>query len=158
MFMVPRNWFQGMNSASPCSLAGRYDNPIPSRYLAPIDFFKFPAQGSVLKPVEHIAVKKSSTWAVTEEYYNDKKEKQIFLISWFQHCPNWQRQDATYNSPLLLCLLSRLKVVYCLCWLQEYAWHFEYKRHIRMIGSFEMIHSTLPRLHVYIVFTQVQKI
>jgi hypothetical protein len=28
--MGPRNRFQGMNSASPCSLAGRYDNPIPS--------------------------------------------------------------------------------------------------------------------------------
>jgi hypothetical protein len=35
-----RNWFQGMNSASLCSLAGRYDNHIPPRFLAPIDFFK----------------------------------------------------------------------------------------------------------------------
>jgi hypothetical protein len=40
----PRNWFQGMNSASLCSLAGRYDNPIPPRFLAPIDFLKIPAQ------------------------------------------------------------------------------------------------------------------
>jgi hypothetical protein len=31
-----RNRFQGMNSASLCSLAGRYDNPIPPRFLAPI--------------------------------------------------------------------------------------------------------------------------
>ncbi len=37
MFMRPRNWFQGMNSAS---LAGRYDNPIPTRCLAPTDFLK----------------------------------------------------------------------------------------------------------------------
>jgi hypothetical protein len=38
-----------MNSASLWSLAGRYDNPIPPRYLAPIDFLKIPAlarQGS----------------------------------------------------------------------------------------------------------------
>ncbi len=28
--MEPRNRFQGMNSASVCSLTGRYDNPIPS--------------------------------------------------------------------------------------------------------------------------------
>ncbi len=42
MFMGPRNWFQGMNSASLCSLAGRYDNPIPPRFLAPIDFLKIP--------------------------------------------------------------------------------------------------------------------
>jgi hypothetical protein len=33
----------GMNSASLCNLAGRYDNPIPPRFLAPIDFLKIPA-------------------------------------------------------------------------------------------------------------------
>jgi hypothetical protein len=41
--MEPRNRFQGMNSASLCSLAGRYDNPIPPRLLAPIDCLKIPA-------------------------------------------------------------------------------------------------------------------
>jgi hypothetical protein len=34
-FKEPRNLFQGLNSASLCSLAGRYDNPIPTRFLAP---------------------------------------------------------------------------------------------------------------------------
>ncbi len=38
--MGPRNRFQGMNSASICRLAGRYDNPFPPRFLAPIDSFK----------------------------------------------------------------------------------------------------------------------
>jgi hypothetical protein len=42
--MEPRNRFQGINSASLCSLAGRYDNPIPTRFLAPIDCLKIPAQ------------------------------------------------------------------------------------------------------------------
>jgi hypothetical protein len=42
-FMEPRNQFQGMNSASPCSLAGQYDNPILNRFLAPIDCLKIPA-------------------------------------------------------------------------------------------------------------------
>ncbi len=42
--MEPRNRFQGMNSARLCSLAGRYDNPIPTLCLAPIDFLKIPAQ------------------------------------------------------------------------------------------------------------------
>ncbi len=46
MFMGPRNWCQGMNSASLCSLAGRYENPIPPRCLAPIDFLKIPALDS----------------------------------------------------------------------------------------------------------------
>jgi hypothetical protein len=32
-----------MNSASLCSLAGRYDNPITPRFLAPIDCLKIPA-------------------------------------------------------------------------------------------------------------------
>jgi hypothetical protein len=38
--MEPRNRCQGINSASLCSLAGWYDNPIPTRCLAPIDFLK----------------------------------------------------------------------------------------------------------------------
>jgi hypothetical protein len=42
-FMEPRNRFQGMNSAILCSLAGRYDNPIPPRFLAPIACLKIPA-------------------------------------------------------------------------------------------------------------------
>ncbi len=41
--MGPRNRFQGMNSASLCSLAGRYDNPLPPRFLAPIDSLKISA-------------------------------------------------------------------------------------------------------------------
>jgi hypothetical protein len=31
---------------SVCSLAGRYDNPIPPWFLAPIDFLKIPAQAT----------------------------------------------------------------------------------------------------------------
>jgi hypothetical protein len=45
--MEPRNRFQGMNSASLCSLAGRYDNPIPTRFLAPVGCLKIPAQISI---------------------------------------------------------------------------------------------------------------
>ncbi len=41
--MEPRSGFQGMNSASICSLAGRYNNPIPTRFLAPLDRLKIPA-------------------------------------------------------------------------------------------------------------------
>jgi hypothetical protein len=32
-----------------CSMAGRYDNPIPTRFLAPIDCLKIPAQISCYK-------------------------------------------------------------------------------------------------------------
>jgi hypothetical protein len=48
-FMDPMNRFQGIKSASLCSLAGRYDNPIPTRFLAPIDCLKIPA----LFPLPH---------------------------------------------------------------------------------------------------------
>jgi hypothetical protein len=44
--MEPRNRFQGINSGSLCSLAGRYDNPIPTRFLSPKDCLKIPAQHS----------------------------------------------------------------------------------------------------------------
>jgi hypothetical protein len=33
-----------MNPASLCILAGRYDNPIPTWFLAPTDCLKIPAQ------------------------------------------------------------------------------------------------------------------
>jgi hypothetical protein len=34
---IPRNEFR-----QPCSLAGRYDNPLPPRFLAPLDSLKIP--------------------------------------------------------------------------------------------------------------------
>jgi len=38
----------GIDSASLCSLQGRYDNPIPTRrFLAPINSYKIPAQGCI---------------------------------------------------------------------------------------------------------------
>ncbi len=46
--MEPRNRFQRMNSASQSGLAGRYDNPIPTWFLSPIDFLKIPALISFL--------------------------------------------------------------------------------------------------------------
>ncbi len=42
-FKEPRNRFQDTNSARLCSLAGRYDKPINTRLLAPIDYLKIPA-------------------------------------------------------------------------------------------------------------------
>jgi hypothetical protein len=47
--MEPRNRSQGLNSASLCSLAVRYYNPIPTRFLAFIDFLKIPALAATVK-------------------------------------------------------------------------------------------------------------
>ncbi len=38
----PKTQFRGINFTSLCSLAGRYDNPIPTRFLALIDCLKIP--------------------------------------------------------------------------------------------------------------------
>jgi len=46
-------WNPGIDSASLCSLAGRYDNPIPTHFLAPVDCSKIPAlisDGGRFKP------------------------------------------------------------------------------------------------------------
>ncbi len=43
-FKEPKNRFQGNDN-----LAGRYANPIPTRFLAPIDCIKIPAQWLILK-------------------------------------------------------------------------------------------------------------
>jgi hypothetical protein len=39
----PKNRFQDTNSARLCSLVERNDNPIPTRFLAPLDCLKIPA-------------------------------------------------------------------------------------------------------------------
>jgi len=45
-----KNQFQGTNSARLCSLAGRYDNSIRTRFLAPKGCLKIPAQENNFKP------------------------------------------------------------------------------------------------------------
>jgi hypothetical protein len=42
-----RVWIQRYDFARLCSLAGRYENPIPTRFLAPKDGCKIPAQTSL---------------------------------------------------------------------------------------------------------------
>jgi hypothetical protein len=40
-------WSPEIDSDSLCGLAGRYENPIPTRSLAPIDCLKIPAQVTI---------------------------------------------------------------------------------------------------------------
>jgi hypothetical protein len=46
--MEPKNRFQGTHSGRLYSLAGRYNSPIPTRFLAPLDCLKIPAQATWL--------------------------------------------------------------------------------------------------------------
>jgi hypothetical protein len=63
LLKVSRNWFQVIDSAGlNSSLAGRYDNPIPTRFLAPIDCSKIPAQlgNRVVVSMGEVILQKSS--------------------------------------------------------------------------------------------------
>jgi hypothetical protein len=71
--MGPRNGFQGMNSASLCSLAGRYENPIPPWCLAPIDFLKIPALDCVLSEIR-MQILQSTLVTI-----KDKRSEVVFL-------------------------------------------------------------------------------
>ncbi len=46
-FKEPKNRLQRINSASLFNLAGRYDNSIPTRFLAPIDYLQISALDAV---------------------------------------------------------------------------------------------------------------
>ncbi len=50
-FKEPKKRFPGTNSARLCSLAGGYDNFFSTRFLAPIDCLKIPAQCSFRPPI-----------------------------------------------------------------------------------------------------------
>ncbi len=77
MFMGPRNWCQGMNSASLCSLAGRYENPIPPRCLAPIDFLKIPALTEKLLRIRFLSLFRVPGTALSLDDWKIRQDVQI---------------------------------------------------------------------------------
>ncbi len=48
-FNEPKNRFQGIDSPSQCSLAGRYNNHIPTQFLAPLGCYKFQQRARIFK-------------------------------------------------------------------------------------------------------------
>ncbi len=69
-----------MNSDSLCSLAGRYDNPFPSRFLSPIDCLKIPALSKVrlklpLQVAQEDGAKEASDTKKKEEGEEDSSEE-----------------------------------------------------------------------------------
>jgi hypothetical protein len=105
-FWEPRNRFQGIDSASLCSLAGRYDNPIPTRFPAPIDSSKIPAQermalymwgGGVWKglPLHPFPLLHPVSQLILQQLFN---KYDFFLVSQFLEVsspPNLQSSVAT---------------------------------------------------------------
>ncbi len=49
-----------------CSLAGRYDNPIPTRFLIPMDCLKIPAQIYILFLIPDFSMLGGCVWQVCE--------------------------------------------------------------------------------------------
>jgi hypothetical protein len=67
--------FFGIDSASLCSLAGRYDNPIPTLFLAPIDFLKIQAWLAQCKPIFPKTFMGSVEIILSERQYERKAAK-----------------------------------------------------------------------------------
>jgi hypothetical protein len=67
-FMKPKNRLQRIHSASQCSLAGRYDTPIPTRFLALHRLFKNSSSVQLANTVrdlrERISSAASFSWLV----------------------------------------------------------------------------------------------
>jgi hypothetical protein len=78
-----------MNSASICSLAGRYDNPIPTLFLAPIDCLKIPAQ--LLRAcLRHQWLRKA--WQMDAD---DSKALRMLIVIWpCRKQAAWEQADA----------------------------------------------------------------
>jgi hypothetical protein len=75
-FKAPKSRFQGMFSESLCSLAGRYDNPIPTLFLVPIDCLKIPAP--LTDDPLGTAVEKSPLVGTADLTYNDSRPLDCF--------------------------------------------------------------------------------
>ncbi len=86
-----------IESASLCSLAGRHDNTIPTRFLAPIDCSKIPAQHNAVMCTLHISYKK------THKNYDWNKTVNIeFLLSFVVVIStNFSLQRKSYQNVIL---------------------------------------------------------
>ncbi len=83
--MEPKNRFQDINSASLCSLAGRYNKPIPTQCLAPIDFLNIPAQDckfliSIVRTVKKNTTVYGTTYIERRKLFTVQKQLQICTI------------------------------------------------------------------------------
>jgi hypothetical protein len=96
--METRNRCQGINSASLCSLAGRYDNPIPTQCLAPIDFLKIPALGDGDKGIEIVYGEEKNILYCAEA----AKAEQKYPCMYWQGKPN----EPTKEGPLSFVLFE----------------------------------------------------
>ncbi len=68
-----------------CSQAGRYDNPIPTWFLAPIDCFKIPAQVRERDPLATLGVALDKQLDETE-FENDHSGIAVLMLWRYWNC------------------------------------------------------------------------
>ncbi len=73
-FKEPKTRFQGINSASLCSLVSRYDNPIITRFLAPHRSFKNTSTDSSLPPLGQ------SFWKIKDDIYTHRCNSTAYML------------------------------------------------------------------------------
>ncbi len=92
-YKEPRNRFQGIDFASLCNPASRYDNPIPTRFLVPIDCSKIPAlyccsRGNVCM----------SQPVVPTPNYSQGRQSCIMYIYAHRLRPDLEKMDTTFKT------------------------------------------------------------
>ncbi len=117
-----------MNSASLCSLAGRYDNPIPPRFIAPINFLKIPALAGrydnpistwFLAPIDCLKIATQGTLSLNSHkviMYLDFLTTSFLYILWWHwlkkstdHFFDWKSGHIVPFLPLCQLLTTLLK-------------------------------------------------
>jgi hypothetical protein len=106
--MEPRNRFQGMNSAILCS---RYDNPIPPRFLPPIDCSKIPA------PVSFTTGSRRKLWFT---HWSSSKYFKFAITSKGKH----PGQKTSPHLNILYITVVLMIIQYLLAWLRTCGKHF----------------------------------
>ncbi len=76
-FKEPRNRRKGNDSASLCSLAGRYDNPVPTRFLAPVDCSKIPALSRHEKRRVRVACREGAGRRLGHQWHALRQRRQV---------------------------------------------------------------------------------
>ncbi len=108
-FKGPSNRFQGINSASLCSLAARYDNPITTRFLAPMDCLKIEQERRLEgQQFTKLGIKYEYDWLYLQSINSDKHLPQSpFTGSFFR----WRHFTLVYTYIFNKSTLHTLKII-----------------------------------------------
>ncbi len=93
-FEEPRNRFEGIDSASLCSLVGQYDYPLPTRFLSPIDCSKIPAQLAYYVCLTYFRLQYFQSKNIPMSKENDGRD--VFVLQILRVGLGWSRKWLLY--------------------------------------------------------------